>query len=311
MDNQEQVRVLSSASQIFSQAWSLYKQKFSTFVGIVFVPTLLLSVLGFIFASSTSFDPAVFQSKISLDGYFPVLGPFLLLYVFSFFINAWVQIALIYVVKDNGEDIGILEAYKRSWRKILSFWWVAMLTSFIMMGGAILFIIPGIIFAVWFSLSLFVLIVEDERGLNALLKSKQYVDAKWGGVAWRLIFIGIVFWLITVLISFGIVLVMSVLKFIPFVFGPQIIEIILGTVLTPLFVLYLFFLYKNLKELKGEMVFAPSKGQRVGFSLVGILGFLLIPIVIFALVYFTRMASRSLFGVQEQQFNASQYKPPQ
>ena len=46
------------------------------------------------------------------------------------------------------------------------------------MGGFLLFFVPGIIFAIWFSFAAFILIQEDLRGVDALAKSKFYVKGR-------------------------------------------------------------------------------------------------------------------------------------
>ena len=120
---------------------------------------------------------------------------------------------------------------------------------------------PGIIFAVWFSWAVFVLIAEDLKGMNALLKSKEYVKGKWGSVFWRLLFIyGISF-----------ILIFTLLKIF---LGKEISNFVIGLFLTPLVTIYLFLLYSHLKSLKGEFTFSPNSGKKASFIFVGILGLL-------------------------------------
>jgi len=59
--------------------------------------------------------------------------------------------------------------------------WVFFLLNIIIAGGFFLFIIPGVLFSVWFSLALFVLIFEERRGFNALFRSKHLVSGKFWG----------------------------------------------------------------------------------------------------------------------------------
>ena len=48
------------------------------------------------------------------------------------------------------------------------------------MGGFVFFIVPGVIFSIWLSFSVLILIVENEKGTNALVRSKEYVKGRWG-----------------------------------------------------------------------------------------------------------------------------------
>jgi len=74
--------------------------------------------------------------------------------------------------------------------------WVGLLAGFVGAGGFLLFVIPGIVFTVWFCFAQFVLVREDLRGMDALLKSREYVRGKGGKVALRLLLV----WAVTLLL---------------------------------------------------------------------------------------------------------------
>lgn len=163
---------LPSAGALLQEALSLYVKRFSIFMGITMLtlaPLALVVALPFVAVLGTGM---VFLLAV-------------LLVLFVAIGSAWGQIALIYAIKDTEERIGIMESYRRGWGKILSYWWMSFLTSIIIFGGLFLFVIPGIIFSVWFSLGIFVLIAEDRKGMDALLKSREYVRGRWGSVFWR------------------------------------------------------------------------------------------------------------------------------
>jgi hypothetical protein len=54
-------------------------------------------------------------------------------------------------------------------------------------GGAILFIIPGIIFAVWYMFFAYEVVFNNQRGMAALNESKKIVSGRWWAVLWRMI----------------------------------------------------------------------------------------------------------------------------
>lgn len=269
---------LPGAIATLGQAWALYKRRLVTFLGIMAIPILAL----------TAFIALFFAS--GLPGFMPdspVLTAggilFLVILVIVFFLvilvsQLWGQTALLYAIRDSQEGIGVVEAYRRGWRKILSYWWVSVLVGFITMGGFLLFFVPGIIFAVWFSLAMFVLISEDLKGMNALLKSREYVKGNWGKVLWRFLFIGV--------LSFIIALVLFLnLTFLKIPFGGEIGQLAIGLFLTPFATTYTFLMYNNLKALKGEFVFAPTGGRKTKFIIVGIIGFLFIPVVLLSIIF--------------------------
>jgi hypothetical protein len=74
-----------------------------------------------------------------------------------------------------GQRISAVESIKRGFRSLLPLVWTTMLFSFVFIGGFILFIIPGILFALWFGLYQQVVVVEGISGFAALQRSKQLV----------------------------------------------------------------------------------------------------------------------------------------
>ena len=208
-------------------------------------------------------------------------------------VQFWSQISLLYAIKDRNEKIGIKEAFRRSRGKINSFAWVLILTGFITMGGSMLFMIPGIIFSIWFIFTSYVLVSEDIGGMNALMKSKAYVQGHWWSVSWRflalgLIFIGpfIVLAIILGAITAGITLVAG--KTGASIFSDS-INFLITTFLTPFLITYSFLLYENLKEIKGSFTFEPKgKGWLIAIA---ILGGLIIPISMLAGMVVVNMTS--------------------
>ena len=186
----ETISSLPGATAIFGQAWAIYKQRLGTFLGVMAIPMLIMVVLLAVLAGGGLLGVSLLSSKFAAGGIGLLILLAILFFVIIFISQAWGQTALLYAVKDSQEKIGVMESYRRGWHKIFSYWWVGLLTGFITLGGFLLLIVPGIIFATWFSLAVFILIAEDLKGMNALLKSKEYVKGKWGGVFWRFFFIG-------------------------------------------------------------------------------------------------------------------------
>ena len=141
-----------------------------------------------------------------------------------------------------------------------------------------LLVIPGVIFTVWFSLSIFVMIAEDLNGMNALLKSREYVKGKWGDVAWRLFFVAAVSFLVTWISGL-------ILGFLLGKLGTEIVRFAGGLFLTPFVMTYLYLVYGNLKAIKGEIAFSPTGSQKAVFLAVGAFGILIV-YAIFSLLRF-------------------------
>jgi hypothetical protein len=235
--NQQTVLNFPGPIKILEEAWSIYYGRMKTFLGIMIVP--FLANITVVILSMTAGFLNFSGGKESFAGFFPFLLVFFIAtIIIMIIIQNWSQIALIYAIKDSKESIGIKESYKRALPKIIPFLWVSFLTGIIVLGGLIFFIVPGIIFALWFGFSIFILIDEDLHGTKALYKSKEYVKGKADSIFLCFLSIG--------LIIFFIVLVSSR------VFGDfgNLATPIISLFINPLVTIYYFLVYKKAKELK-------------------------------------------------------------
>lgn len=267
---------------LLRQAWAILKQRFSTFLGVVAIPILIASVFIIVLSVGGFFGLSLLSTKFAAGGVVLLL---VLLVVFVLVIiigQIWAQTALLHAVIHNQEKIGVIESYRRGWHKVFPYLWVSFLSGLIIVGGFLLFIVPGIIFAIWFSLAFIVLVSEDMRGMNALLKSREYVTGRWGSVFWRLIFIGIVSYLVSLIPAF-IFLFLETSKILEVV--RIIISFSISLLFTPLMMIYLFLIYSHLKSIKGEIAFAPTGRKKGSFVFVGIIGVLIIPAILLSLVF--------------------------
>jgi len=270
---------LPSASEILKQSWGVYKQKLGILLKIALLPILITLI---------SAKPY----KLALEN--AVLGGvsknFLIYSILSFLLfmvmilaSAWSQAAMIFALKEEEEKISAFESYKKGWHKIFPLIWVGLLAFFVILGGSILFIIPGIIFGVWFSFIWFVVVDEDLNGVEALLKSSWYVRGRGVAVFWRILFlfcVGVLFILTALLLAIGLFLFLAKFSFnltdyyFLFLVGTisLIVEFAYSLFMGPFIVVYYFLLYKHLKNTKKGETFEPSKRGRWIFIPIGLFG---------------------------------------
>src|SRR3989344_2426388 len=261
--------------ELFKKSLSVYKQRFWTILGIYFVGYGPFAVGGVILK----------LSNYTLAGITGAIIAIFLLIVFII-VTLWIQGAILCVIRDRGEHIGIKESYVRGVHIAGSILWVGFITSFIVLGGFLLLIIPGTIFLVWFSLSQYVVAAENIRGMSALMKSKEYVRGRWWGVFGRFIFLELIVFLFILPISF-----------IASIFSSQIATIIgyiLQFLIIPLNLIYMFLIYENLREIKGANLVVTSK--KSWFIFFGWFGGLMIPLGIIATVILLSLSSARGIG---------------
>jgi len=250
---QPQILTLPGLGDLLKRTFSVYKARLGTFLGIMVFP-LICSVFFLIL-------PANLKKNLLLG-----ISLFIIFWLAVMVTSLWSSVSLLYAIKEREEKIGIVESFRKGWHKIISFVWISILAGFITLGGFLLFIIPGIIFAIWFAFPIYVLVSEDLRGMNALFRSKQLVSGKWGSVALRLFTIGVIALVIYSVIFFPL----------SFFVGKKAADIgdsIISLFLTPFSVTFTFLIYEDLKKFKGEVSFEPPKrGTKIKFILIGIIG---------------------------------------
>jgi hypothetical protein len=129
------------------------------------------------------------------------------------------------------------------------------------------------------------------------------VRGNWGGVLWRLVFIG----LCSAIVSFGVsFLVAAVLKVVAIPYLSTIISALVSVFVTSIAVTYNYSLYSNLKSLKGGAVVVPEKNDKKVMIFVAILGLVVFPGVLIANIYFvSRVTSNRAINYQPSQGSIS------
>jgi Flp pilus assembly protein TadD len=246
---------LSGIGDLLGRAWAIYKERMWTLMAVgsatVILPLVSLAVplgLGYVMS----------QSMPDLKA--PIMVVCLLLALAgAIWSGNWGMSAFLTAVVD--EQCGVREAFRQGRPKTLAHAWLGGLTALIVTGAYLLLGIPGVIFTVWFFFAPFVFIEEDVRGMNALLKSKEYVKGRWFGVCLRLLAV----WLISALIS-----------------SIPIAGQVLALFLIPFGFIYTFLVYKDLKTLWGDTAFQPATRAKIGVLATGTAGYVLPVVIVFA-----------------------------
>jgi hypothetical protein len=248
---------LRSIEALFACSWEIFKHRFGTLISLYLLSGLvLIVVLGIFIGTGYVFSLLFPDNKIALIAVGTLIG--MIPACLSMF---WCMTALTCAVTD--ESLGIRDALVKGWEKVFSFMWLVSLLGFLVTGGFLLMFIPGIIFLVWFSFSQFILVSEDERGMNALLKSKEYVRDRWFDIFLRLF----VIWLVSA--GIGMIPLAGAIVSIFFV---------------PYMMIFTYLIYQDVKTLKGEALIYPhSSGEKFKWIGAGTLGYIVFPIVVIAI----------------------------
>lgn len=256
--------------QLLKESWQIYRSRIGVIILIVTIPFVfrLLSeaLINYLRKPPLTYSVwfSFFWEAISL---------------ISIFLS-WLAIpVLIYSIKDQ---IGIKESYKKGLKIFWRFLWVFILLNSIIIGGFLLFIIPGFVFMVWFSLAIYTLISEEKGGPNALFRSKNLVAGKSWGVFWRFLALILIFTIISIIIATIVFSISFLLKMSEQQIDQlsQAYSYFVVLFFSPLFLIYGYLIYKNLTNIKESIPYQePSAGTKLKYFLPGILGLLIFGLI--------------------------------
>ncbi|HOP41644.1 MAG TPA: zinc-ribbon domain-containing protein [Geobacteraceae bacterium] len=241
---------LTEVGELFRQSWELFQHRFAPLILLylltllaVFVPVVVTTVLSFL-ASGLFGSPVLFI----LIPFGVIAGLICALWCYGGFLCALVD-----------DTLPLERALSRGKEVMLPLAWVFLLNGFVVIGGYVLFIIPGIIFTVWFFFGQFILPAEGMHGMEALLKSREYVRGQWLNVALRLLLI----WAVSVVVGA-----------VPF-FGP-----VLSFLFFPFLMIFHYLIYRDLRALKRDIPWRCDTKDKLVWPGVALLGWLLVPILL-------------------------------
>ncbi|MBI5847373.1 MAG: hypothetical protein HZB31_05385 [Nitrospirae bacterium] len=249
---------LPEIGDLLTRSWELFKAR----IGVL-LPLQLLSIAALIVCIAAAAGIGEFFALLLPAGKTPILVISVITGVTAGMTAMfWPIAALIFAVADR--SLSVRGALSAGWKKFWAFFWLFSIMAYVIAGGYLLFIIPGIIFTIWFSFSQYILATENVCGMNALLKSKAYVKDRWFDVFIRFL----VIWAIS-----------TGLGMIPF------LGIILSFLAAPFTMIYSYLLYEELKALNPAPPDYPkNSGEKLKWIGIATLGYIVLPLIIIAIV---------------------------
>lgn len=265
-----ETKPLPSIGDLLSRSLSLYQTRLVSYIGL-FLWSLLIFAIPFAFVIGMAVAGPLFFKELK-----NVIVPGAAVLSGVIFLWYFARIGQAYMILTVNPSLTAKGALAQSKDRLGSFLWTGFLCSIIIMGGYFLLIIPGILFTLWFFAALMVFVAERESGMNALLKSKFYVEGRAGAVFLRLLVISVIGMALQLVPIVGQLLA---LFYMPFQF------------------IAWYLLYDDLKKTKDSDLFFPSGGG--GFVVVGLLGFVLFPVIMAGGVLFAVAKSVPGFSISD------------
>lgn len=238
--------MLISAGDIIKNSLELYKKNWRALIPylvLLFLPTLILSLLGVLGSVLSFYVPGT-----SLATNLIILAVFAASIIFSI----WTSIALAHELKnllENKAALGWKVIFASSSHLIWPMIYTSILVGIIVLAGAILLIIPGIIFAVWYAFAVYAVIFDGQKGMSALKNSKNLVVGRWWDVAWRIVAPALLFGIATVILQYLILTPFNYMLTDDFILAvaSALISTIISIIITPLAAASIVILYLSAK----------------------------------------------------------------
>ena len=209
-----------------SDTWNIFVAKWQLYVSLMLIVVIAQSIIKYFVPTFGTDIPTLLT--INNEVTFTPSTDMIAL-IIMVLIGIVTQAAVYYAVIHREEDIDIKEVLSQSIKLVIPFFMVSLISGMATFLGLMLFIVPGLVFYVWFSFAGFTVFKEHLTGIDALKRSKALVRGYWSPIFGRMIIF---------FVAMGIA--SSIINMIP-VAGP----LITGLSITPLSAIYMALIYEH------------------------------------------------------------------
>lgn len=201
--------MLISVSELLSKSWENYAKNFRVFIpymAALVAPAVILFIAGY-----TGIEVELHSS------FSPLLNNIIIFLIFlavSLF-TLWAGMAFVRAVKStlvNEAPEKLRDSLANTSHLISAVLINSILVGLAVFFGTLLFIIPGIIFAIWYSFCYYNIILDEKKSVEAMKESKKMVVGRWWAITWRVTAPAVVFMFISTLAQFILAWPLDMLK---------------------------------------------------------------------------------------------------
>lgn len=237
---------LTPVFEMIDSAARVYFKNFKKFIeiyllGLVgFIP---FAALGLLFVILSSFDSALNNIAIRTVLVFLIF----IAGIWAIYYGIRVRAAMIILIKNNYTSPK--ESFEETKKFFWGYVWVSILSTIIIGLWALLLIIPGIIFAIYYLLFNYTFFFEGLTGMQAIRRSKELVKGYWWEVFGRVLFIGLIAGIINIFLASPLdSMVEGTASFISY----NIFMNLIWALISPIIVIYIYDIFRDLVLIKGE-----------------------------------------------------------
>lgn len=181
---------LTPIRTLFATSYAAYREAMWHLITLEVLPMCAMLVVGALAFSTILVDMTAAAVAVILIGV-----------VLTIILSVSVSIAMVHRVHTPRTRLNLRASLEATRPLFLSYIWVVILGALFVLLGLILFIIPGIVIAVWLCFSYFTVILEERRGMDALKASKELVRGLWFAIFGRLVLLVVAVMLIMMVVT--------------------------------------------------------------------------------------------------------------
>ena len=165
---------MTHPAALLKNSWHAYAHNFRKWLLL----TLPLAAIAASTVTLSGLTPSALNS-IKLSPIITVIGFVVLLAAIIVVVRAFSTAAILAAHRSlNGGSPNIKESYKFGFKTFWPVLWVTILRGLIVFGGLLLLVVPGVIWALRYSLATQVAIIEGKHGMDALRRSREITNGK-------------------------------------------------------------------------------------------------------------------------------------
>jgi hypothetical protein len=290
MDNEKQIDEpsktigkvkLTPVFDMLEDACNVYFKNIKKFIGIYlqgligFIPLFAILVVFVILLQFKTTILAMVFFKI-----FIVVALFLAC-LWAVYYSVRMRAAMMLIIRNNYDSA--TKSFADSKKYFWAYIWVSLLSSVVIGLWSLLFIIPGVIFMVYYLMVNYTFFFEDFKGRMALRRSRELVKGYWWPVFGRLAFIGLAAFIINFVMAIPITYLTKGSA------GYDAYNLFINIVwalLAPIIIIYSYYIFRDLLKIKGE-----SKLEKKPTKKQNILDAILVAVVISLFILFMVIAA--------------------
>lgn len=254
---------LPGTASLFKRTWTAYRELFPNLIAL----TALFGIGAFLnVVIQDGLTSMVKSSPELLQGLVKVINTLLNAAITGFYFS-FIFAAMIYLVHSwkAGKRMHLEDALKAASEKYVSLFVVGFLL-FLVMNGGLLGVVMPLLFSVWFYFALYVVLLDDERGVAALAKARYLTHGLFFKVLGR--YIAITTLLFLAFFIAWLLLLVPIVGWALF----SIVVVLLALFAFPFFIVYEYYRYLDVEAVKRNVpftLFAGEKWSIIAWAVIG------------------------------------------